>query len=225
MQQIAPMHAEEPHTDLPTLDFAEVRVLGCLIEKERSTPDYYPMSINALTLACNQKTNREPVTDFGEGEVEDTLAALQRKRLVGTAGGAGSRVLKYRHALAEALGLSDAELAVLAVLMLRGPQTVGEIRGRTGRMHDFDSLDAVEQVLHALATREAPFVVELERQPGQKEARYAHLLSGEPVIEPTVVTGSLSGSRLDQLEEEMLSLREELETLRTAFEAFRKQFE
>ncbi|HMB93526.1 MAG TPA: DUF480 domain-containing protein [Rhodothermales bacterium] len=219
------MHAEDQHTDIPTLDFAETRVLGCLIEKERSTPDYYPMSINALTQACNQKTNREPVAEFGEGEVEDTLAALQRKRLVGTASGAGSRVLKYRHALAEVLGLSDADLAVLAVLMLRGPQTVGEIRGRTGRMHEFDDLGEVEQVLHALATQESPFVTELERQPGQKEARYAHLLSGELEVETTVMTGSVSGSRLDQLEDEVLQLREELETLRTAFEAFRKQFE
>lgn len=219
------MPAEEPHTDLPSLDFAETRVLGCLIEKERSTPDYYPMSINALTQACNQKTNRDPVTDFGEGDVEDTLAALQRKRLVGTASGAGSRVLKYRHALAEVLGLSDAELATLAVLMLRGPQTVGEIRGRTGRMHEFDSLDDVETVLQSLSSREPSFVIELERQPGQKEARYAHLLSGEPDIEPTVVTDSVSGSRLDQLEDEVLHLREELEALCSAFETFRKQFE
>lgn len=219
------MQPEEQHTNFPTLDFAEVRILGCLIEKERSTPDYYPMSINALTQACNQKTNREPVTDYGEGDVEDTLAALQRKRLVGTANGAGSRVLKYRHALAEVLGLSEAALATLAVLMLRGPQTVGEIRGRTGRMHEFDSLDEVEEVLQALAAREPSLVVELERQPGQKEARYAHLLAGEPEIEPTVVTSAVSSSRLNQLEHEVANLREEMETLRTAFETFRKQFE
>jgi uncharacterized protein YceH (UPF0502 family) len=219
------MQPEEQHTNFPTLDFAEVRVLGCLIEKERSTPDYYPMSINALTQACNQKTNREPVTDFGEGDIEDTLAALQRKRLVGTASGAGSRVLKYRHALAEVIGLSEAALATLTVLMLRGPQTVGEIRGRSGRMHEFDSLDEVEEVLQTLAAREPSLVVALERQPGQKEARYAHLLAGEPEVEAIVVSSTVAGNRLDQLEDEVLRLREELETLRAAFETFRKQFE
>ena len=207
------------------LDFAEVRVLGCLVEKDLSTPDYYPMSVNALAQACNQKTNRDPVTDFSEGEVEDTLAALQRERLVGTASGAGSRVLKYRHALAEGMALSTPELAVLAVLMLRGPQTVGEIRGRSGRMHAFDSLDEVEQVLQQLADREPPLVTELERQPGQKEARYAHLLAGEPEIEAPVVAASVAGDRLNQLEEEVRQLREELDALRTAFESFRALFE
>ncbi len=207
------------------LDFAEVRVLGSLIEKDLSTPDYYPMTVHALTQACNQKTNREPVVDFGEGEVQEALASLQRKRLVGTAGGPGSRVLKYRHALAEALGLAAPGLAVLAVLLLRGPQTVGEIRGRTGRMHEFDGLEAVEQVLQDLAARETPLAAELERQPGQKETRYAHLLAGEPDLDVTTPPAAVPGSRLTEREDDLRRQREELEALRTAFETFRAQFE
>ncbi len=205
------------------LDATEVRVLGCLVEKHLATPDYYPMTVNALTQACNQKTNREPVVEFGEGEVDEALAALQRKRLVGTASGAGSRVLKYRHALAEALTLAAPELAVLGMLLLRGPQTVGELRGRTARLHAFDDLDDVERTLRRLADSEEPLVAELERQPGQKEARYAHLLGGPPGPEDSSSAGS--ADRVASLEDELARLRDDLETLRAAFDAFRAQFE
>lgn len=205
----------------------EVRVLGALVEKQLSTPDYYPMTVNALTQACNQKTNREPVVSYSESVVQETLDLLLRKRLAGTASGASMRATKYRHALAEAFELDTPELAVLGVLMLRGPQTVGEIRGRTGRMHAFESLEQVEAVLHDLATREEPLVAELERQPGQKEARFAHLLAGEPEIaaptEPTPLAAS--PTRLQALEDEVASLRSELDDLRNAFESFRAQFE
>lgn len=207
------------------LDATEVRVLGSLIEKQLSTPDYYPMTVNALTQACNQKTNREPVVDFSERQVQEALSALQRKRLVGTASGAGSRVLKYRHALAEVLDLAVPELAVLSVLLLRGPQTVGEIRGRTGRLHAFDSLDEVEQVVQALSIRATPLVTEMERQPGQKEARHAHLLAGEPEAGTTPSAPPASSGRLDDLEDELQRLRDEVDALRNAFEAFRAQFE
>jgi uncharacterized protein YceH (UPF0502 family) len=209
----------------PPLDATEVRVLGSLIEKQFSTPDYYPMTVNALTQACNQKTNREPVVDFSERQVQEALSALQRKRLVGTASGAVSRVLKYRHALAEVLDLATPELAVLSVLLLRGPQTVGEIRGRTGRLHAFDSLDEVDQVVQALSTHATPLVTELERQPGQKEARHAHLLAGEPEAGTTPSAPPASSGRLDDLEDELQRLRDEVDALRNAFEAFRAQFE
>ena len=207
------------------LEFTELRVLGCLVEKDLSTPEYYPMSVNSLIQACNQKTNRDPVTEFSEGDVEEALAALDRRRLVGTASGAGSRVLKYRHTLREAMDLSQPELATVAVLMLRGPQTVGEIRARSGRLHAFESLEDVERVLQQLATHEPPLVTELERQPGQKEARYGHLLSGDPVVDVPATDVPADPDRVDRLESSLNELREELNMLRTAFERFRSQFE
>jgi len=199
--------------DIP---FEQVRVLGALVEKERSTPEYYPLTLNSLTSACNQKSNRDPVTDLSESDVQRALDDLARHRLVGRVTGAGSRAEKYRHALAEAWGLDGAGLSVLAVLMLRGPQTVGEIRSRTGRMTTFESMEAVEAVLASLGGREEPLVKALERQAGQKEARYAHLLSGEPEdVEPAVSAG---------LEGEVRALRAELQALRDEFEAFRDAF-
>ncbi|RMH69544.1 MAG: DUF480 domain-containing protein [Bacteroidetes bacterium] len=211
----------------------EIRVLGALVEKELSTPDYYPMTVNALVQACNQKTNREPVVQYDEAVVQEALEALQRRRLAGTASGASMRALKYRHTLAEALGLGVPERAVLAVLMLRGPQTVGEIRGRTGRMAAFDTLEAVEAVLADLAGRDEPLVMELERRPGQKEARFMHRLGGPPEVAepvPPAPTRPEAGSeadaeRLQALEDEVQALRRELDGLRAAFDAFRTQFE
>ncbi len=208
------------------LDSVEVRVLGVLIEKHLSTPDYYPMTPNALRQACNQKTNRDPVMDLGEGAVMGALESLQRKRLVGTVSGAGSRAVKYRHAVVEALRLATPELALLASLLLRGPQTVGELRGRTARMHAFETLEEVEAHLDALAERPDPLVTQLPLQPGRKEARHIHLLSGEPSAE--MLEGGVASrgpQNLSQLEEEVARLREELDTLREAFDAFRAQFE
>lgn len=217
----------DPATDKVELDAREVRVLGCLIEKELSTPDYYPMTLNSLTTACNQKTNREPVVAYDDADVIDALDGLQRKRLVGNASSTYGRAAKYRHALAEAMNLSEPQLAALASLMLRGPETVGELRGRTTRLHEFDSLEAVEAVLDELARREPPLVMHLPRRPGQKEARYAHLFSGEPEIVDTPRTGAEEGlaARVAELEERVELLRVHLDEYIDAFETFRREFE
>lgn len=205
--------------DIP---FEQARVLGALVEKERSTPEYYPLTLNSLTSACNQKSNRDPVTSLTESDVQGALDALRRARLVGQVTGAGSRAVKYRHALAEAWGLGEPELSALAVLLLRGPQTVGEIRSRAGRLFPFDSMEAVEAILVSLAGREEPLVRALERRPGQKEARFAHLLSGEPDAGPDDPPGVTGGS--GDLEEEVRALREEVDALREEFRAFRDAF-
>jgi uncharacterized protein YceH (UPF0502 family) len=155
----------------------EVRVLGCLLEKQRTTPDAYPLSLNALRLACNQSTNREPVVDYDEALIRDALERLQRRGLTRFASGAGSRAAKFRHLLAEALPMDSAEQAVLCVLMLRGAQTPGELKQRGERMHPFADLSEVQQTLQRLSERE--LVMRLDRRPGQKEERYAHRL-GEP---------------------------------------------
>lgn len=212
-----------------TLDAAEVRVLGALVEKELSTPEYYPMTVNALTAACNQKSNRDPVMALSDEVVGHALEALQRKRLAGVASGAYSRATKYRHTLAERFSFGPPQLAVLASLMLRGPETVGELRGRTGRMHPFETLEEVEAVLAALADHDPPFVTRLPRQPGQKEQRYAQLFAGEPDVEaepPGVLqVGYADEERLEALETEIEILKQEVEGLKEAFLAFRKQFE
>lgn len=211
------------------LDPVEVRVLGSLVEKDLSTPDYYPMTVNALTAACNQKSNRDPVVEFTEEDVQRALESLQRRRLAGTATSAYSRTTKYRHALAERFDLDRPRLAVLASLMLRGPETVGELRGRMGRMFEFESLEEVEHVLGSLVERDEPLVGAVPRQPGQKEQRYAHLLAGEPVVEeavPETLTVSYADeARLQALESEVTSLRADLEALRAELGAFRRQFE
>jgi uncharacterized protein len=156
---------------------SEVRVLGCLLEKQATTPDVYPLSLNALRLACNQSTNRHPVVDYEEGEIREALHRLERRGLVRLASGAGSRAAKYRHLLAEALPMEDAESAILCVLMLRGPQTPGELKQRSERMHPFAGLDSVQATLRRLIERE--LAVRLQRRPGQKEERYAQLLGGD----------------------------------------------
>ena len=155
-------------------DAVELRVLGCLIEKQRTTPDVYPLSLNALRLACNQSTNREPVVDYDEPAIRDALQRLSSKGWVRLASGPTSRAVKYRHLFDEALGLSDSEISLLTVLMLRGAQTVGELKSRSERLHRFGSLAEVDESLHALAGRE--LVVRLERRPGQKEERWEHRL-------------------------------------------------
>lgn len=204
-------------------------MLGALVEKELSTPDYYPMTVNALTAACNQKSNRHPVVHFEEDDVQRALEALQKRRLAGLSSSAYSRSTKYRHALAERYALDPPALAVLASLMLRGAETVGEIRGRTGRMHAFEGLEEVEAVLTALAEREEPLVAVLPRRPGQKEQRYAHLLGGPPVDDapeaPVLEVSYTDEARLQALEDEVAGLREALEALTEAFQTFRNQFE
>jgi hypothetical protein len=201
------------------LDDAEVRVLGSLIEKEITTPDYYPLSLNALVAACNQSSNRHPVVHFDESTVADAADRLREKKLTHLVARGESRVNKYRHVLYEALNIGRPEMAVLCVLMLRGPQTVGEIRTRTNRLYDFSSLEQVEGTLQALMTAASPFVARLPRQTGQKEVRYAHLLSGEvSFTEPEAPEAEVELDRIGKLEREV-------EDLKRQFEQFRKQFE
>jgi uncharacterized protein YceH (UPF0502 family) len=166
------------------LDSVELRVLGCLIEKQRTTPDQYPLSLNALRLACNQSTNREPVVDYEEAQIREALHRLSGRGLTRLASGPSSRVAKYRHLFDEALSLDGAETAVLALLMLRGPQTMGELKGRSERLHRFSDLDDIARALGRLADRE--LAAEQSRRPGQKEERWAHLL-GAAAVEPPAV--------------------------------------
>src|SRR5579862_5741650 len=215
------------------LDSVEVRVLGALIEKDITTPDYYPLSLNALVNACNQKNNRDPVMNLEEGAVRDALASLQEKRLAGPAGGADSRVTKYEHRLQEVYNFDRRETAVLCVLLLRGPQTPGELRGRTERMHRFEGLDEVQMALQRLIDRDPPLVTVLPRQPETKESRYAQLLSGEVeawqappremASENTV--GSSSSERLGHLEEQVVQLREEVAALKEKVSSLLRQLE
>lgn len=211
------------------LDPVEIRVLGCLIEKQRTTPDAYPLTLNALRLACNQSTNRDPVVDYDEAAVRDAAQSLGRRRLARLASGHTTRATKYRHLLHEALGLPPGELAVLSLLMLRGPQTPGELKARSERLHPFTELSEVERALEGLIDQ--GHVARLERRPGQKEERYAHLLGGEeeaPAAEgapaapgpaaaaPAAVqqSGPTFGERLESLEAEVRELRTQLDTLR-----------
>src|SRR6202167_4261673 len=172
----------------------ETRVLGSLIEKDITTPDYYPLSLNALVNACNQKNNREPVMTLDEDTVSDALATLQEKRLAGSASGADSRVTKYEHRLQEVFNFDRREIAVLCVLLLRGPQTPGELRGRTERMYRFEALDDVVATLDRLSQRQPPLAAVLPRQPGTKESRYMHLFAGDAVrVEPARAAENPSG--------------------------------
>lgn len=200
---------------IPTLSEEEVRVLGSLIEKDLATPEYYPLSLNALTLACNQKTSRDPVTQYDEAQVRDTMVNLRHKGL--TVEIQGGRANKYEHRLGERLNLGRGELAILAVLMLRGPQTLNEIRDRTSRMHEFDDTDSVVSALKRLPEG---MVTEIPRRAGWKENRWAQLLAGEPQIAETAFTG-VTISRDDRL----TVLEEQLSQLRAEFDEFRRKFE
>jgi len=215
------------------LNDVEVRVLGCLIEKELATPEYYPLTLNSLTTACNQKSNRDPVMALEESEVVRALDGLKMKHVAIQAADSG-RVPRYRHILSERLRFSPAELAILAELLLRGPQTLGELRTRAERMHPFADLAAVEQVLGELAERTPPLVMRLPRQPGRKESRFAHLLAGEPDLSAEERTATPEGARLQvmaeneriaALELEVATLRAEVGELRQVMEEFRSQFE
>jgi uncharacterized protein YceH (UPF0502 family) len=208
----------------------EVRVLGSLIEKDITTPDYYPLSPNALVNACNQKNNREPVMAIDEASVSNVLATLQEKRLAGPASGADSRVTKYEHRLQEVFNFDRREIAILCVLLLRGPQTPGELRGRTERMYRFEALDDVISTLDRLSHREPPLAAVLPRQPGTKESRYMHLFSGDAppteVMQARAPTSSMQNTdRLAHLENEVLELRKEVAEMQQQLASFRKQFE
>lgn len=210
----------------------DVRVLGSLIEKEITTPDNYPLSLNALVNACNQSSNRDPVVRYDEATVKASVDRLRKYSLVRSMQRSGERVMKYLHLLGDAMDLDRAQLAVLDVLMLRGAQTLGEVRTHAGRMYEFQRLDDVEATLDGLATRSPePLVVRLERQAGQKEARYAHLLSGEPKIGPAPsiemasVDVQLAPDRVGQLERAVESLRSEVADLRSEIAELKRVFE
>lgn len=214
------------------LNDIEARIIGALLEKEKTTPETYPLTLNALTRACNQKSNRNPVVDFDEETVAGALDGLTfHRNLVKRFISDDSRVPKYRHAMSEAFDLSERELAALCILMLRGPQTLGEIRGRTERLHTFESLEEVEATLQGLADRDDPMVTKLPRRPGTKEARYAHLLAGEvkveevDLVEPAVLQVRADNQRLEELEAEVERLRQGFDELSRQFSEFKKQFE
>jgi hypothetical protein len=220
---------------LPPLSAAELRVLGSLIEKQISTPDYYPLTLNALTNACNQLTNRDPVVQFDDQTVVRGLDGLRDKRLATLFAGAEARVAKYKHTLTDRLLLTPGEVALLCVLMLRGPQTMAELRTRTERLFTFDTLPEVEETLNALSVRQPqPLVAKLPRQPGTKESRFAQLLSGpidlpaaEQAVrpEPATLAVRAENERIAKLEQETADLKRELVELKQQFAEFRKQFE
>jgi uncharacterized protein YceH (UPF0502 family) len=209
-----------PTTEPIVLTAAQARVLGALLEKEITTPEYYPLSLNALVNACNQRSNREPVMNLDEDDVRMALHALEEKRLAGRARAAEGRVTKYEHWLGEAFNLSRAEAALMCVLLLRGPQTTGELRSRTERMHRFEEIGDVTSGLQKLMEREPPLAAVLPRQPGTKESRYAHLLAGpvESISQQADVEtsgeGATRGERIAQLEKEIADVRQELALLR-----------
>jgi uncharacterized protein YceH (UPF0502 family) len=225
------------------LNEIETRVLGSLVEKDVITPDYYPLSLNALVNACNQKNNRDPVMNLDDEAVRQALHTLQEKRLAGPTSSADSRVTKYEHRLQEAFNFTRGETAILCVLLLRGPQTPGELRGRTERMHRFEDLTEVQSTLQRLMQREPPLVRVLPRQPGTKEARYKHLLAGdveEDVEEDVAIadvrvarapslafvpSSSPDDHRINRLENAVTDLRKEVADLKQQFATFRKQFE
>jgi uncharacterized protein len=212
------------------LSETEIRILGCLIEKEMTTPEYYPLSLNSLTNACNQKSNRNPVVSYDEAAVSEGLDSLQEKGLARKTLTGGSRVSKYLHTILDKFDLSRQELAVICELMVRGPQTVGEIRTRADRISAFKDLEEVDDVLKTLMEYDPPLVIKLPKEPGRKEPRYMHLFSGnvaqdfsaEPA-EKSVLQAS-AHERISRLEEEASELRTELEELKQAFREFKSQF-
>jgi uncharacterized protein YceH (UPF0502 family) len=211
------------------LDPNEIRVLGVLAEKEALTPDNYPMSLNAVMNGCNQLSSRDPVLQLPEDVVHDTLQRLMQRKLVSGISQAGARVVKFEHRMRIKWSLEQDKVAILAVLMLRGPQTAGEIRTRSGRLHEFRSVAEVEAGLQFLIDKYPPLVARLERGPGAKEARYGQLLGGEVELARAEAGagagGASSGGRVGQLEQEVAALRAEVDEIKAQFAAFRQQFE
>jgi uncharacterized protein len=221
---------------MPTiLNDVEIRVLGSLVEKEITTPEYYPLTLHSLTVACNQRNNRNPVTSYDENTVARALESLREKNLSYVFHGSSSRVPKYKHVMTEVMHLDPKELAIIGALMLRGPQTVGELRGNASRFYEFPGLEEVEATLNALISKEPePMVVRLTRQPGQKDVRYVHLLSGPPSPELLMEVETHSrtsqprrseSDKVEKLEQEFEGLKEEFRLLQQQFEEFKKQFE
>lgn len=208
---------------LPVLSAPELRVLGALIEKSKTTPDYYPMTLNALTAACNQKTSRHPVTDYDEETVVMALNSLKGQSLVATAVGGGSRVVKYKHNFTTVYDMEAAELAILCLLMLRGPQTPGELNTNSGRLYEFRSLEEVHSVLNKLMNPEMPYVKELVKRPGQKEARFAHLLGGEVSSEDDELPQEPARKHVSELEARVIQLEREVAELKETIARITKE--
>ncbi|QBQ40998.1 YceH family protein [Sphingobacterium psychroaquaticum] len=216
----------EENNNLPILNAEELRVLGSLLEKSKTTPEYYPMTLNSLQTACNQKTSRKPVVSYDEGTVIQTLDSLRKRGLVSTVVGGGSRVTKYKHNLAIQFPLIPQDLAVLCLLILRGPLTAGEINSNAGRLFDFESIEEVQEVLNRLNEQEPPYVKLLPKRPGQKESRYVHLLGDvneEDYDLSNPVSDNQSGSKVQALEERVQTLEEQLATLREEFDKLMEQ--
>ena len=208
------------------LNDVEVRVLGALIEKQIATPDYYPLTLNSLLAACNQRSNREPVVSYSDQTILEAIEMLRPKHLVYIYYASESRVPKYKHRMSDHFGLDERESAIMCVLMLRGPQTIGEIRTRTTRLHNFADLNEVKEALDKLISREdEPLVAVLASQPGQKEVRYAHLLEGKPVIPESRSPSASLAERVAELELMVAELREQVKEMQSSFDNFRKEFE
>ncbi|WP_374951956.1 YceH family protein [Mucilaginibacter sp.] len=206
---------------LPVLTDTELRVLGSLMEKSKTTPDYYPMTLNGLTVACNQKTARKPVVEYDDNTVMLALDTLKRKGLISTATGGSSRVIKYKHNFGIVFPVVPAEVAVICLLILRGPQTPGEINTNAGRLYEFEDLDEVNAILEKLAGGEMPYVLQLPKRPGQKEARYRHLLGGT-IIEDDMQDDAPRANRSSELEERLSKVETELAELKEAFDKLMK---
>jgi len=208
-------------TTLPILDAPELRVLGVLMEKSKTTPDYYPMTVNSLIAACNQKTSRKPVVNYDEETVVLALNILKRRGLISTATGGTDRSVKYKHNFAIVFPVIPAEVAIIGLLILRGPQTPGELNTNSGRLHEFESIEEVQETLERLATAEPPYVVQVPRRAGQKEVRYVHLLSGTPDV--TEDDEEMSVKPSGGLEARVVKLETELAELKEAFDKLMKE--
>lgn len=208
---------------LPVLNVEEQRVLGALMEKCKTTPDYYPMTLNGLVAACNQKTSRRPVVQYDEETIVHTLDSLKKKGLISTATGGSSRAVKYKHNFAIAFPVIPSEVAIICLLLLRGPQTPGEINTNSGRLYEFESLEEVQEILEKLADPEMPYIIQLPRRPGQKEVRYMHLLGGAPYFENEDFAEYSSGKGGGDFESRVTKLEQELSELKESFEKLMKE--
>jgi hypothetical protein len=209
--------------NLPQLDDAELRVLGSMMEKSRTTPDYYPMTINSLVAACNQKTSRNPVVQYDTDTVVNAVNTLKRRGLVSTATGGTDRVVKYKHNFAIVYPLIPSEVAIICLLLLRGPQTPGELNTNSGRLYEFDSIEDVQEILDKLASGDNPFIKQLDRRPGQKEARYIHLLGGSTDWNEESFASEAPTRSSGELETRLAKVEQELAELKEAFEKLMKE--
>ncbi|MEJ6982548.1 YceH family protein [Pedobacter sp. P351] len=209
--------------NLPILDSTEQRVLGALMEKCKTTPDYYPMTLNGLTAACNQKTSRKPVVNYDEETVVLALNSLKKRGLISTATGGSSRVIKYKHNFAIAFPVLPSEVAIICLLLLRGPQTPGELNTNSGRLYEFETLEEVQDVLEKLSAGEMPYVVQLPRRPGQKEVRYMHLLGTSPDFDEEDLPEEPARRSVGELESRVSKLEQDLAEMKEAFDKLMKE--